>query len=156
MKTSGKMNLTCSRTEKLAWEYLEGGFDQDLRLSVERHLDTCPGCQKTFQQMRLMMEALEQQKSHRSSPFLATRILNRLETGKRPDRKSYILHKPVWGVAAVVAVILTGVLTGSYVSDTLFSTGESMDITDTGVHQSSEPFLAEADYYVPGYEFLNE
>lgn len=156
MKTSEKMKPDCKQTKKMAWEYLEGRFNQDKGELIEEHLKECPGCQMVYNKIQLMMDTVQEQKNLKSSPFLTTRILNRLDEGEITAGKSYFLLKHIWRSVAVAIVILTGIITGRLVSDQLLSVNESEIFTDTGMQYTDEPFLAEADYYVPAYEFLNE
>lgn len=156
MKMNETVLMDCKQIEKLAWDYFEENLPPHEHEFIESHLAECASCINVFQQTELVIHLIEQQKSLESSPFISTRILNRLEGRNRPTWKPSSILKPAWQVAVVCIVIVTGVLTGNKISTRILSSDDFAEINNTDMHYADQSFITDADYYTPGFEYLNE
>ena len=156
MKMNKTVAMDCRRIEKLAWGYMEANLPSREHELIESHLAECASCKEVYQETKLIIQLIEKQKSEGPSPFLASRILSRLEGKNLPKWEISFLLRPAWSFAVASIIIAIGIFTGSIVSNNILAIEGPSNTTNTEMLYANQSFIMEADYYIPGFEYLNE
>jgi anti-sigma factor RsiW len=56
--TDFEKDINCRRVVEMVTDYLEGALAPSVALAVDRHLDTCEGCRRYLEQMRITIGAV--------------------------------------------------------------------------------------------------
>lgn len=112
--------MNCVTCKNQVEAYLEGKLSEGAEMLVEAHLSSCNDCAALYRTMLLVNRITTHEKSILPNPFMATRILARIDAldELRFSRPKKVL-KPVLIGVTIAAAVLFGVFTGSmYQSDT--------------------------------------
>lgn len=107
--------MDCSEFKSNFFTFREGTLSEELRFSCERHLASCIACTKLHTEFIKIDALIDHEKAIEPNPFVATRILQRLENEfKRPKNS----HSPAWlrvlQPVAIAFALSCGILIGSY------------------------------------------
>jgi anti-sigma factor RsiW len=109
--------MNCQLCQNESDAYREGRLSPDIKNQVEAHLKECKKCAESYKHQEFADRIINHEKELHSDPFLATRIMKRIEDLDNPD---YItipvirrVLKPVLITAALAAAILYGIIIGS-------------------------------------------
>ncbi len=111
------MNCKLCRHELEA--YREGRLPEGIRTQVNAHLESCTECAVVYTAEILAEKVMEEEKTVRSNPFLATRVMAGIEAlessraGIEPVPVYRKVLKPVLISFFIAAAILIGVLAGN-------------------------------------------
>jgi anti-sigma factor RsiW len=109
--------MNCQLCQKESDAYRERKLPRDTRTQVEFHLATCKECAESYRIQTLADRVINHEKELLSNPFLATRIMTRIENLETPGSKTipaYIrVLRPALITASMAAAILLGVVMGS-------------------------------------------
>jgi len=72
--------MNCKKAKKLISDYVDGELDLTKRSSLEEHLESCEGCRKILEDYRRITSTAQQLEAGSPSPYVWTRIKQRLET----------------------------------------------------------------------------
>ncbi|GEM_PF-974516 len=95
----------CRDFRDLLSAHLDGALAPAEAKALEDHLASCPGCAKALEELRRTVEAIRSLEPVEPPPWLAERILARVQPRKRP-----LFLRPELQAAALVLVCLTGLL----------------------------------------------
>jgi predicted anti-sigma-YlaC factor YlaD len=151
-----KMPASCSQITKIAWDYYENKLDNQLRSDVEHHLSNCQQCRSVYLQTVALQQVIDKQKQSSVSPFIATVILNRYHEKHRQKQITSFLLKPVLISLVFVAMIAAGFFSGSIIAGKIFTPDEVTGINAPDELFAEQALFRDADFYTPGYEYLNE
>ncbi len=151
-----KIPVSCSQITKIAWEYNEDKLDNQFRSDVEHHLSNCQQCRSVYLQTEALQQVIDKQKQSSVSPFIATVIINRHHEKHRQRQVSSFLLKPVLISLVFVGMIAVGFFSGSMVAGKIFTTDEETLINAPDELFAEQALFRDADFYTPGYEYLNE
>lgn len=70
--------MLCSRAKRLMVDYIDGGLSERTRLSVEKHIDVCPQCQKVQADIRSLNTLLSQVPEIEVPFGFSSRVLDKL------------------------------------------------------------------------------
>lgn len=109
--------MNCQLCQKNMDAYQEGRLPAGMKTQVEAHLRACEKCAESYSLQKLAERIMIQEKEMQSNPFLATRILARIEDLESSGDKTIPLYKrvlrPVIISASLAAAILYGVMIGN-------------------------------------------
>lgn len=151
-----KIPVSCSQFTKIAWDYYENKLDNQLRSDVEHHLSNCQQCWAIYLQTAALQQVIDKQKQNSVSPFIATVIINRHHEKHRQRQVPGFLLKPVLISLVFVAMIAVGFFSGSIIAGKIFTTDETTVINAPDELFAEQALFRDADFYTPGYEYLNE
>lgn len=108
--------MNCQLCLKELEAFSAGTLSNDLKNQVKLHLEDCNSCKEIFRLQILAEKVMRQEKEVLSDPFLATRIMarvNKLEDQK--SRQSLIagVLKPVLITTSLAAAVLLGIMMGN-------------------------------------------
>lgn len=113
------MNCKKPRTDILL--YAEDLLDENERQAVELHMEECRDCREFMVYVKNSLLAAEREKNIESNPFLATRILNALET-RRHKGSPFRRWVPAFAFAILfMAAVIGGINLGKLYSRTILS-----------------------------------
>lgn len=110
--------MNCERCKKKADAYLQGKLPDGIRIQVEVHLTSCTECAALFQMWSLADRIMDEEKEVIVNPFLATRIMERIEAleDKRVPKHVPVFQqilKPALISLSIAAATFFGVLSGN-------------------------------------------
>jgi len=146
---------TCSKYHHLTWEYHELKLEQPLQNEIETHLITCESCRQAFKQIGVMQQYLHIQKSLTTPSVLRSQILKKYHEKNRTETRLIYIFKPLAAAAIVILMITAGIFSGEYVAGRFLSNEATANVDPVSFY-ADETFLPEADYFTPGFEYLNE
>jgi len=79
--------MNCARFETLLSDFLDGRLDKRVQTAIAQHLESCPGCQTTLQDVRELREELAHYPEAIVSEELIARILR--ETSGIPEERTF-------------------------------------------------------------------
>jgi len=151
-----KTNSSCRRIADMAWDYHENEVGLQLKNEIEDHLQNCEECQKVYQQTEAVHREIDKQKNMLAPPFISTGIINQLKNNTRRSLSFSYLLKPAFAALILVLMIITGVYTGSIVAGKIYASDEATETDGTVNLIADQHLFQEADFYTPGFEYLNE
>jgi hypothetical protein len=107
-------------------------------------------------QTAALQQVIDKQKQRSVSPFIATVIINRHHEKHRQRQVSSFLLKPVLISMVFVGMIAAGIFSGSMVAGKILSPDEVTVINAPDELFAEQSLFRDADFYTPGYEYLNE
>ncbi len=72
--------MRCKKAKKLISDYVDGELDLTERSSLEKHFEKCEECRKILEDYKSIADAAQKLEAGSPSPYLWTRIKQRLET----------------------------------------------------------------------------
>jgi len=109
--------MNCEFCQKELEAHRLGSLPDNIRIQVETHLQECTKCTEVFKMLELAERVIHAEKELDSNPFLATRIMSRIEDLKKPViPKTPVfarVAKPALFVILLAVVMGMGVLIGS-------------------------------------------
>jgi len=154
MKKSKKTD-GCTRYDHLVWDYLEMDPDDPQRFEINNHLKSCENCRILFERTAGILQYLDFQRTLTPSPELSKQILNRFHEKKTTVVRLIYTLKSLAAAAIVVFMVAAGVFSGRFIAGKMVSE-QTANIVDPVSSFAEETFFAEADFFTPGYELLNE
>jgi predicted anti-sigma-YlaC factor YlaD len=79
-----KKKITCKNFLEDLSDYIDGGMERELRVSLEAHLAKCPNCWVVFDETRRTVEILQNVECHPLPQDVHTRLLTALEKSWKP------------------------------------------------------------------------
>ncbi|MBQ3100109.1 MAG: zf-HC2 domain-containing protein [Clostridia bacterium] len=129
----------CIEYQSLIPEYLDGELDSSLCREFEAHIEECPSCKKTLEEMRLLLSDISES-AYDAPAELKEGVMSRIAAENSAKKKKKLI-RILGGVAAcmVVAVGVTSVLPriGSDIFN--FTNTESADLN--GVPEAEAPLI---------------
>lgn len=119
--------MNCSTCQKNLSVYISGEVPEDVRNSMTTHLNECAECSLAYSTLMLTEKVIAEEISVNSNPFLATRIMSKIETIgeeiviQEKDSIYARVLKPVLITASVSLALFIGVMAGNTFSSTLSS-----------------------------------
>ena len=80
----GKKKITCKNFLEDLSEYIDGGMERELRVSLEAHLAKCPNCWVVFDETRRTVQILQNVECHPLPQDVHNRLLTALEKSWKP------------------------------------------------------------------------
>jgi predicted anti-sigma-YlaC factor YlaD len=74
-----KKKITCKNFLEDLSDYIDGGMERELRVSLEAHLAKCPNCWVVFDETRRTVEILQNVECHPLPQDVHNRLLTALE-----------------------------------------------------------------------------
>jgi predicted anti-sigma-YlaC factor YlaD len=109
--------MNCQSCQKEFDSYREGTLPAYMKTQVETHLKACEKCAGIYQLQTLAERVIIQEKEILSNPFLAARILTRIEDLETSGYKTIPvfrrLIKPALITVSLAAAIVYGVIIGN-------------------------------------------
>jgi Putative zinc-finger len=115
-----KKDISCKKAKKLAGDYSQDLLSPDLIEGVERHLSSCPSCQKEYQDNRKVLTLLSRDRFPDPGPDFWNGLSSRVMAQVRLNRLDPVgapWYKKVWGspfgwpgyawVTALILIFLT-------------------------------------------------
>lgn len=109
--------MNCQLCQKISDEYRSGKLSRDMKTQVETHLGACEKCTESYRLLALAERVIIHEKEHTSNPFLATRIMARLENQAPITTTSSPLIirvlRPTLITVSMAAAIFYGIVVGN-------------------------------------------
>jgi hypothetical protein len=119
--------MNCSVCQKNLKDYLAGSLPEDMQSQMHRHIQECADCQMAYSVQLLTEKVIATEVSEQSDPFLATRVMAKIETlGKEshvdPDFSVFKrILQPAIVVTSLAAAIVVGIFVGNLYSRAMHS-----------------------------------
>ena len=104
--------MQCQQIQELIPDYIQGGLANDIRIRLEAHLNTCPGCRKEVRLMEKTWRLLGEVEDIEPNPHYISRFWAGIET-RRPryekillQTKEIVFQRPWIPALAAAGVIL--------------------------------------------------
>lgn len=103
------MRRSCEEYEELISEFLDGELPKDEQLALMKHMSGCPVCQKYFDDLVAMHEAMEEMEVPAVPEGFAERVMAQVrETKQDPAPKKTALRWKRWAALAACCAIAVG------------------------------------------------
>ena len=110
--------MNCQLCQKEFEAYREGKLTPDIRNQIESHLKTCYECNEIYRLQILADRVITEEKELHVNPFLATRVMARIENeeaaGARPAPQ---IFRPVLIAISMATAVFLGVTIGNISAD---------------------------------------
>ncbi len=97
--------------------YRDGKLPRDMMTQVESHLKACETCSGIYRLQVLADKVIDQEKELQPDPFLATRVMTRIDnlegSGYKPATAFIRVLKPVLVTVSMAAAIFFGIMLGN-------------------------------------------
>ncbi|MEN7546825.1 HEAT repeat domain-containing protein [Rapidithrix thailandica] len=115
--------MECTQAKEHLIDYLEGDLSLEEILAIEQHLKHCAECNEEKEELLTLNEQFKQSASEQPSENLRSGFYQLLEEEKKnrtnASPSKWVMIRPLWkNMAAVVAILLTGVLLGRWIHQT--------------------------------------
>lgn len=154
MKT-GRGSDVCNKYQQQVWDYFEMKPHDPLREEIDNHMKACESCRVLFNRTAAVNQYLNFQKGLSDSIDVSTQVLERYH---KKRKKVIPLTNTVRSLAAAAIIILmvtSGIIFGQFIAGRMIHE-QASNVADPVSSVADETFFADADYFIPGYEFLNE
>jgi predicted anti-sigma-YlaC factor YlaD len=131
-------------------------LEQPFRDEIENHLKGCESCRLAFEQNEAINRYLNFQKNLVPPSSLRSQILRKYHEKSRTETRLIYLFRPLAAAAIVILMIAAGFLSGQFIAGRFLSNEATSDVADPISLYADETFLPEADFFTPGFEYLNE
>lgn len=112
--------MRCSKAQRKIIAFLYGTLSPKEKLSLAKHLKTCPRCQEELRFSEEMFQVLNQEREPAPPPIdwekSWARIETKLKTRPQPQKSSFLRLRWVYGVSLLGIVFLVGLGLGYYLS----------------------------------------
>lgn len=105
--------MKCQKIQRKLSAYMDGEVDEDLKATIEEHLQHCQACQQLLGELYKTWNLLSLLPEAESVPFFFTRLNTRLTSEKTGKRSKWIDRVLI--PATAIAVTVLGVITGDIV-----------------------------------------
>jgi anti-sigma factor RsiW len=109
--------MNCQLCQKEMDAYRDGELPCDIMTQVESHLEACETCSGIYRMQVLADKIIDQEKKLQSDPFLATRVMAKIDalgdSGFRPATALMKVLKPVLVTSSMAAAIFFGITLGN-------------------------------------------
>ncbi len=109
--------MECSQFKANLIDFRQGTLEEELHRSANLHLSSCPSCSRLMKGLDEVDELIEREKALDPGPFVATRILQRID---REFETPVAIKTPGWirvlQPVAVALALICGILIGSNAS----------------------------------------
>ena len=141
--------MNCKNIENKLIFYIEDKLSDSENLQIRQHLEKCSECSKKAEFIRLSLASIGCQESEKVNPFIATRILSKIETDKKLSVKKVL--QPVF----IAILVLFTILLGNFSANTYFKYKYKVaDYQDITPLDKTEQFVAN-DISYDDYYFVN-
>lgn len=135
--------MRCSRARSLLTALIDGVLNKDTRKHLESHLKACPECRDEFRELLHVHETMKAAYKFNAPEGFEGRVMAKLHAGKVTGDTFAGTRLLLWllgggskslklaEAAAVILVILTGVVFGGFLSEKLF-TGKNVLTAEAG------------------------
>jgi predicted anti-sigma-YlaC factor YlaD len=111
------MNTNCEFIQNNLFAIQENGFSEAGMALVKEHLAGCKSCEAMLQSFTSFTDLIETEKKEDFTPFLGTRILQKMELQTAAAGYSGMLQfpralRPLMAAALIILAVLTGFLAG--------------------------------------------
>lgn len=105
--------MDCSYIHKNLIAYRENNLPPGISKEFESHLSECQSCRTLFSGWENIERAIESARAAEPGPFVATRILQHIESSlEKKTGKGKLIFRPVLVTMAVIGAIALGVTIG--------------------------------------------
>ena len=109
--------MNCRSCQEKSEAYLNGSLPEDIRIQVEIHLKECNECSRSYRLFTVAEKVIAEEKAFRSNPFLATRIMARIENMENPMNQPFPvlvrITRPVLMTISLAVAIFLGFIIGN-------------------------------------------
>jgi len=109
--------MNCRSCQEKSEAYRSGSLPDDIRIQVEIHLKKCNECARSYRLFTIAEKIIAEEKAFPSNPFLATRIMARIEsmenTMNQPVPVLVRIMRPVLMILSLAVVIFAGFVIGN-------------------------------------------
>ena len=112
--------MNCQTCQTNLERYLQGNMPED----IKTHIEACETCKSAYSVMQLTEKLVHEESTIQSNPFLATRIMAKIESLdekalKYEDKPVLVrLLQPVLVAASITLAITIGILAGNSLNQT--------------------------------------
>ena len=108
--------MDCNYIKNNLFAIAEKRLNEADLVRVTEHVSRCSSCAGTLESFSLFVDAIDREKQTQFNPFLATRILSKMEAhGDTREKESFSLPKvlkPVLAISLIILAVLTGFIAG--------------------------------------------
>ena len=115
--------MNCKYVEKKLSAFQDNSMPVREMLAVEKHLKSCSGCLRKYEELLQAWELLSEVESFNSAPFFWTRIAQQLADKKSVSTKRRLFFYPIqWSPVSILTIVLLvfALFTGIYFGKTIF------------------------------------
>lgn len=154
MKTTDKPT-GCKKYENYAWDYVEMPPGDAFRTEIENHLKTCESCRLRYEKTATVLQHIGFQKNIAASPEMPALVIEKFD--QRQHGKIRVLYslKTIAAAAVIVIMIGAGIFSGRFVAGIMITANKAPTNDPIGAY-AEDTYFADADFFIPGFEFLNE
>ena len=109
--------MNCQLCQKEMDAYRDGKLSGDMKTLVDSHLEECETCSGIYRLQVLADKVINQEKELQSDPFLATRVMARIDnlegSGYKPAIVFTRVLKPLLVTVSMAATIFLGIMLGN-------------------------------------------
>ncbi len=113
--------MNCQLCQEKSDAYFGGMLPPDMRIQVEDHLVKCSGCAEIYRIEAVAMKVIGEEKKILPNPFLATRIMTRIESAEAAEALTTTslkgIVRPALMTLSLAAAIFLGVVLGNIYND---------------------------------------
>jgi hypothetical protein len=113
------MTMHCTHFHENLFAYHEGSLPDEIHQSLKDHLSSCDACVQLNSEFKILSDLIDDEKASEPSPFVKTRILQRIESEfEHPETRKIPVFVRILQPAMVAFALLAGILIGSYSAKT--------------------------------------
>lgn len=105
--------MNCFTCEHYFDAYFEGVLSSEMKSQMEEHLDSCKSCAEMYALWQKAEYMIKEEKSTSFNPFLATRVMSKLEMPSETAARKQLVFKPVTIAFIVGIAVFLGVILGN-------------------------------------------
>lgn len=124
--------MKCQQIHNNLIFYSEGSLDCETKKKIDAHLSECLACSTLVSQIKNTLEVIDYEKSIEVSPFIYSRIEQKLKKELIGEKKysNLVVLKPVIQYVLIAAMVLVGLFFGNIISSTLTNNYEKELLTE--------------------------
>ena len=137
--------MKCKEINKKLLFYQLGELPERDRHEIEEHLKGCSDCASALSKMNSIMSMIDEEKKLEPSPFLFSKIENKINNLRTENVKENAMPVFAWHLrhvfitVSIVTGIIAGVITGNYLN-IITNTGETFSKTSNITSNSTKGF----------------
>jgi hypothetical protein len=132
--------MKCEEIENLMLDYLDNKLDSKLNQDIEKHLENCERCLDEFTHLHKMLQRIDSDEIENPDESLRINFYHMLHNEIQKTREKKVsqdhtlkVHwydKNIYRIAAGIALLLTGTITGMIMNSVIKNPGQSKKISD--------------------------